>query len=81
MINATVTELSEALAARKENKPADSAVGMARKMGIELLTEQHPVARSSPRPWLQPTLDAGLALLNIAAGSSNFGEFLFNQTG
>ena len=29
----------EALAARKENKPADSAVGMAAAMGIELLTE------------------------------------------
>ena len=30
----------EALAARKENKPADSAVGMAADMGIELLTEE-----------------------------------------
>lgn len=29
----------EALKARKENKPAGSAVGMARKMGVELLTE------------------------------------------
>jgi hypothetical protein len=30
----------EALEARKENKPADSAVGMAAAMGIELLTEE-----------------------------------------
>jgi Protein of unknown function (DUF4256) len=30
----------EALAARKEHKPKDSAVGMARAMGVELLTEQ-----------------------------------------
>ncbi len=30
----------EALAARKENKPADSALGMAADMGIELLTEE-----------------------------------------
>ena len=31
---------AEALAARKEHKPADSAVAMAKKMGIELLTEE-----------------------------------------
>lgn len=31
---------SEALASRKEHKPADSAVGMADAMGIELLTEE-----------------------------------------
>lgn len=30
----------EALASRKANKPRDSAVGMARRMGIELLTEK-----------------------------------------
>jgi len=30
----------EALAARKEHKPKDSAVGMATTMGIELLTEE-----------------------------------------
>lgn len=30
----------EALAARKEHKPRDSAVGQARAMGIELLTEE-----------------------------------------
>lgn len=30
----------EALEARKEHKPKDSAVGMARAMGVELLTEQ-----------------------------------------
>jgi len=30
----------EALASRKEHKPADSAVGMAEAMGIELLTEE-----------------------------------------
>src|SRR5438128_8712326 len=30
----------EALEARKENKPADSAVAMASSMGIELLTEE-----------------------------------------
>jgi len=30
----------EALAARKEHKPKDSAVGMATAMGVELLTEQ-----------------------------------------
>ena len=30
----------EALAARKEHKPKDSAVGMARAMGVELLTER-----------------------------------------
>jgi len=30
----------EALAARKENKPKDSALGMAAAMGIELLTEK-----------------------------------------
>lgn len=30
----------EALEARKENKPADSALGMADSMGIELLTEE-----------------------------------------
>ena len=30
----------EALESRKENKPANSAVGMAREMGIELLTEE-----------------------------------------
>jgi len=29
-----------ALAARKEHKPADSALGMAKKMGIEILTEE-----------------------------------------
>lgn len=31
---------AEALASRKENKPKDSAVDMANKMGIELLTEE-----------------------------------------
>ncbi|HSJ23735.1 MAG TPA: DUF4256 domain-containing protein [Longimicrobiales bacterium] len=31
---------AEALAARKENKPADSAVNMAQRMGVELLTEE-----------------------------------------
>jgi hypothetical protein len=31
---------AEALAARKEHKPADSAVNMANEMGIELLTEE-----------------------------------------
>ena len=31
---------ADALAARKEHKPADSAVNMAKKMGIELLTEE-----------------------------------------
>lgn len=30
----------EALAARKEHKPKDSAVGMAEEMGVELLTEE-----------------------------------------
>lgn len=30
----------EALASRKENKPKNSAIGMAQEMGIELLTEQ-----------------------------------------
>ena len=30
----------EALAARKEHKPADSALNMAREMGIEILTEE-----------------------------------------
>ena len=30
---------AEALASRKENKPADSAVGMAEAMGVSLLTE------------------------------------------
>ena len=30
----------EALEARKENKPKDSAVGMAKAMGVELLSEQ-----------------------------------------
>lgn len=30
----------EALASRKENKPKDSAVGMAAAMGVELLTEE-----------------------------------------
>lgn len=30
----------EALASRKENKPADSALGMAADMGIEVLTEE-----------------------------------------
>ena len=30
----------EALAARKENKPRDSAIGMAAAMGIEVLTEE-----------------------------------------
>ena len=30
----------EALAARKEHKPKDSAVGMATEMGVELLTEE-----------------------------------------
>lgn len=31
----------EALESRKENKPKDSAVGMAEKMGIELLSEEN----------------------------------------
>jgi len=31
---------SEALESRKENKPRNSAVGMAEEMGIELLTEE-----------------------------------------
>jgi hypothetical protein len=31
----------EALDSRKENKPKDSAMGMAAAMGIELLTEEH----------------------------------------
>lgn len=31
---------AEALAARKENKPADSALAMAKKMGVEILTEE-----------------------------------------
>ena len=30
----------EALEARKENKPADSAIGMAADMGVEILTEE-----------------------------------------
>lgn len=34
----------EALAARKENKPKDSAVGMATAMGVELLTEEEYLA-------------------------------------
>lgn len=34
----------EALAARKEHKPRDSAIGMASAMGIELLTEEEYVA-------------------------------------
>ncbi len=34
----------EALAARKENKPKDSAVGMAAAMGVELLTEEEYLA-------------------------------------
>jgi len=31
----------EALESRKENKPKDSAIGMAAAMGVELLTEEH----------------------------------------
>ena len=31
----------EALESRKENKPKDSAIGMAADMGVELLTEEH----------------------------------------
>jgi nucleoside-diphosphate-sugar epimerase len=42
--------------------------------GPEPLTEEHPVARSSPRPWLQPTIDAGLALEQTVLATARSGK-------
>jgi nucleoside-diphosphate-sugar epimerase len=38
------------------------------------LTEEHPVARASPRPWLQPTIDAGLALEETVLSAARAGK-------
>ncbi|MBN1209741.1 MAG: NAD-dependent epimerase/dehydratase family protein [Myxococcaceae bacterium] len=42
--------------------------------GPEPLTEEHPVARTSPRPWLQPTIDAGLALEETVLSAARTGK-------
>jgi len=42
--------------------------------GPERLTEEHPVARSSPRPWLQPTIDGGLALEETVLSAARAGK-------
>jgi nucleoside-diphosphate-sugar epimerase len=43
-------------------------------LGSTPLTEEHPVARASPRPWLQPTLDAGLALEETVLSAARAGR-------
>ncbi|WP_395804866.1 NAD-dependent epimerase/dehydratase family protein [Archangium minus] len=42
--------------------------------GSTLLTEEAPVARTSPRPWLQPTIDAGLALEETVLSAARSGR-------
>lgn len=42
--------------------------------GSEPLTEEHPVARTSPRPWLHPTIDAGLALEDTVLSAARAGR-------
>jgi nucleoside-diphosphate-sugar epimerase len=42
--------------------------------GSAPLTEAHPVARVSPRPWLQPTIDAGLALEETVLSAARAGR-------
>jgi len=42
--------------------------------GPELLTEESPVNRTAPRPWLQPTLDAGLALEETVLAAARAGR-------
>ncbi len=42
--------------------------------GPELLTEEHPVNRTAPRPWLQPTLDAGFALEETVLAAARAGR-------
>ncbi len=42
--------------------------------GTTPLTEEHPVARASPRPWLQPTIDAGLALEETVLSAARAGR-------
>jgi nucleoside-diphosphate-sugar epimerase len=42
--------------------------------GSAPLTEEHPVARTSPRPWLQPTIDAGLALEDTVLSAARAGR-------
>lgn len=42
--------------------------------GSAPLTEEHPVARASPRPWLQPTIDAGLALEDTVLSAARAGR-------
>jgi hypothetical protein len=49
----------EALAARKQHKPKDSAVNMAAAMGIELLIEEQ-YQKTRRRPLLRSPLRAGL---------------------
>ena len=42
--------------------------------GSAPLTEEHPVARTSPRPWLQPTIDAGVALEDTVLSAARAGR-------
>jgi nucleoside-diphosphate-sugar epimerase len=42
--------------------------------GPEPLTEEHPVARTSTRPWLQPTIDSGLALEETVVSAARTGK-------
>jgi nucleoside-diphosphate-sugar epimerase len=42
--------------------------------GSAPLTEEHPVARTSPRPWLQPTIDASLVLEDTVLSAARAGR-------
>ncbi|WNG58451.1 NAD-dependent epimerase/dehydratase family protein [Archangium gephyra] len=42
--------------------------------GSAPLTEAHPVANSSPRPWLQPTIDASLVLEDTVLSAARAGR-------
>lgn len=70
----------EALEARKEHKPADSAVGMAEDMGIELLTEEqyHDLQKlgkfdAKTSSWLKTPADIR------RLGGAIFGDFRFGR--
>lgn len=43
-------------------------------LGTSPLTEEQPVARTAPRPWLQPIIDSGLALEETVLGAARAGQ-------
>jgi hypothetical protein len=70
----------EALESRKENKPKDSAVGMATAMGIALLTEEQFHALQKLGPFDQKTsswLETPAEIRKL--GGAIFGDFRFGR--